>query len=169
MIATHTTTTQKWQTKNKTKTQSWSLRNEQLLSSFLSYLQRLWYLMYFKNPEGRKTRVCARERRHCCGLQSQWCQMMTSLIFEAHAIIAHVRAVTELPGFMISTTFTGGALLVGANQEHDRILCLLLLLLFSIFGPHRHYHFLYLYNRRKFFEHSRSTPPLVPPTLCSHY
>jgi hypothetical protein len=118
--------------------------------------------MYFKNPEGRKYRVCARERRHCCGLQSQWCQMMTSLIFEAHAIIAHVRAVTELPGLMISTTFTGGALLVGANQEHDRILRLLLLLLFSIFGPHRHYHFLYLYNKRKFFwalsKHSTAGP-----------
>jgi hypothetical protein len=60
--------------------------------------------------------------------------MMTSLIFDAHAIIAYVRAVTELPGLMICRTVTGGALL-GANQEHERILCLLLLLLFQFSGP----------------------------------
>jgi hypothetical protein len=56
------------------------------------------------------------------------------LIFDARAIIAHVRAMTELPGLMISITLTGGALL-GVNQGHIRILCLLLLLLFQFPDP----------------------------------
>ncbi len=118
--------------KTKTKQKHWALRNG--LLSFLSYLQRLWYLMYFKNPEGRKNCVCARERRHRPRVQSHWCQTTTSLIFDARAIIAHVRAMTELPGLMISITLTGGALL-GVNQGHIRILCLLLLLLFQFPDP----------------------------------
>jgi hypothetical protein len=108
MIAPHTTTTQKM-----AKQKHWSLRNG--LLSFLSYLQRLWYLVYFKNPEGTKICVCARERRQRPRLQSQCCQTTTSLIFDARALIAHVRAMTELQGLMICRTFIGGALL-GVNQ-----------------------------------------------------
>jgi hypothetical protein len=126
--------------------------------------------VYFKNPEGRKNCVCARERRHRRRLQSQWCQTTTSLIFDAHAIIAHVRAMTELQGLMICRTFTGCALL-GVNQERIQILCLLLLLLVLCQFPDPTVITIFStpMQQKKFPEHHQSTAPLVPPILRPHY